>query len=119
MVEPRDVARVDIQVSVGSSFVELYRLTDDSNAQIDLTGWVAVCQIRRRPSEASPVLATPVATVPNELGEFTVSISAAVTRLLEPNPEGESYFWQIDLVGPSVPERFIEGRCTVYPSVIH
>lgn len=122
MILARNVAVVDIQVSVGSNFAEAYRYTDAEGAVIDTTGWTATSQIRRRARSTSPLVATPSVTAPDVNGDFTVTIDNSVTATLDPNDPrnpNDYYVWQIDLTNGSDTVRIVEGKCVVYPSVIH
>ena len=78
---------LDVEHYREDTFKRSFLLTDNAEppVAIDITGWVFLAEVRRRPGEASAT--TPVATMTVTVtdapgGAFEVSIASGVTKLI-------------------------------------
>lgn len=107
---------VELYMDRGVDFSTTINIEDDSNnTPQDLTNCNVRCQMKR--SLVSPnASATLNAYVSNtSLGEITLSLDSANTRLLKPGP----YFYDVKIIDHdnSANTRLIEGMIYVSPSI--
>ncbi len=101
------VARLDIDVSVGSNWSETYEFVDGDGLPVDCTGWAAVGTIRIDADTTVTTVCDPAAGDPS--GVFTLSLDDSVTDTL---PKGV-YNWQLNLADGSDDIRWAEGKAHI------
>jgi hypothetical protein len=75
--------RADLIMEKGSDWYVLLTTNQADGTPMDLTGWLARCQIRKTASSVSPIVAVPIASIDNPLdGEVVLTLTAAETATI-------------------------------------
>lgn len=75
--------RADLIMEKGSDWYVLLTTNQVDGTPMNLTGWLARCQIRKTANVTSPVVAVPIATIDNPLdGEVVLTLTAAETSAI-------------------------------------
>lgn len=106
-----------MKIEKGSTLSLVLTYTDSNDAAIDLSGYAARMQVRKRMNDSNAILE---ATTENgylalggNAGTVTVSIPASVTATLDT----VEAVYDIELVNGSIVTRLIEGTVEVSPEV--
>ena len=104
--------RVNILIDQGTDFTTSVNLTDNSGAQLDLTGMTAASQIRKTHSSSNATSFT--TALANTTGTLTLSLNNSVTSSLSAG----RYVYDVELTdSTSIKSRILEGIVTVTPEV--
>jgi chitodextrinase len=110
-------SQYDIVIDRGSTFLLTFTYATSAGVPIDLTGYTARMQIRKKAS--APVImelntANGRIVLGGTAGTVTLTLSAAETTTL---PAGQ-YQYDLNLITGIVSIRFVEGRCSIRSNVI-
>ena len=107
-------AKYKIKTRQGQTYRRVFTWTIDSEP-VDLTGYIARMQVRRRPNAASPVIldVTDDITIDAEEGQLEVMIPASVLAAIPP----DTYVYDLELDNAGTVTTLIAGSFQVDPEV--
>jgi len=99
-------------INQGETFSKLITWRDSAGDLINLTGYTARMDLRRKPTDAASLLSLTTAnsriTLGGAAGTITLLVSAADTALLS-----GTYVYDLELVNGSVVKRLLQGQIEI------
>ena len=115
--------RYDFTIEQGATLTRSVTWQDSAGSAVDLTGYTISGKIKRKTSDAQPIISFSITVTNAAAGQFTFTLTAAQTATLpvkhglDGQKELLDCVYDIEAVTGSTVYRVLEGTCSISPEV--